>query len=400
MKQTLIVDKYFDGELFQPRAAITVENGVISAINHIADTGLDLQLVDEYALENVTHLQGKLVPGFVDVQVNGGGGALFNAQPTLDCIKTIGAAHSKFGTTGFLPTLITDKVEVMAKAADAVAEAIASKTVGVLGIHFEGPHLSVPKKGVHPQSFIRTISDEELAIFARKDLGIKVVTLAPENVSAEVIKTLVSHDVKVCLGHSNADYDTVVAALEAGADGFTHLFNAMSGFGSREPGMVGAALESEHAWCGLIVDGHHVHSATAKVAINAKPQGKVMLVTDAMPPVGMDDNASFELFGTEVIRQGDRLNAKSGELAGCVLDMVGAVNNSVSMLGLSHEEALRMASLYPAQYLNKTELGKIAVGQQADFVLLNSQQTVSQTYIKGELIYSDVAYTESNAQGV
>ncbi|MDO6610073.1 N-acetylglucosamine-6-phosphate deacetylase [Shewanella sp. 1_MG-2023] len=400
MKQTLIVDKYFDGELFQPRAAITVENGVISAINHIADTGLDLQLVDEYALENVTHLQGKLVPGFVDVQVNGGGGALFNAQPTLDCIKTIGAAHSKFGTTGFLPTLITDKVEVMAKAADAVAEAIASKTVGVLGIHFEGPHLSVPKKGVHPQSFIRTISDEELAIFARKDLGIKVVTLAPENVSAEVIKILVSHDVKVCLGHSNADYDTVVAALEAGADGFTHLFNAMSGFGSREPGMVGAALESEHAWCGLIVDGHHVHSATAKVAINAKPQGKVMLVTDAMPPVGMDDNASFELFGTEVIRQGDRLNAKSGELAGCVLDMVGAVNNSVSMLGLSHEEALRMASLYPAQYLNKTELGKIAVGQQADFVLLNSQQTVSQTYIKGELIYSDVAYTESNAQGV
>ncbi len=400
MKQTLIVDKYFDGELFQPRAAITVENGVISAINHIADTGLDLQLVDEYALENVTHLQGKLVPGFVDVQVNGGGGALFNAQPTLDCIKTIGAAHSKFGTTGFLPTLITDKVEVMAKAADAVAEAIASKTVGVLGIHFEGPHLSVPKKGVHPQSFIRTISDEELAIFARKDLGIKVVTLAPESVSAEVIKILVSHDVKVCLGHSNADYDTVVAALEAGADGFTHLFNAMSGFGSREPGMVGAALESEHAWCGLIVDGHHVHSATAKVAINAKPQGKVMLVTDAMPPVGMDDNASFELFGTEVIRQGDRLNAKSGELAGCVLDMVGAVNNSVSMLGLSHEEALRMASLYPAQYLNKTELGKIAVGQQADFVLLNSQQTVSQTYIKGELIYSDVAYTESNAQGV
>ncbi len=125
-----------------------------------------------------------------------------------------------------------------------------------------------------------------------------------------------------------------------------------------------------------------------------------MLVTDAMPPVGMDDNASFELFGTEVIRQGDRLNAKSGELAGCVLDMVGAVNNSVSMLGLSHEEALRMASLYPAQYLNKTELGKIAVGQQADFVLLNSQQTVSQTYIKGELIYSDVAYTESNVQGV
>ncbi|WP_299568243.1 N-acetylglucosamine-6-phosphate deacetylase [uncultured Shewanella sp.] len=397
MKQTLIVDKYFDGEQFMPRAAITVDNGVISAINPIAEKGLDLQLVNKYELENVTHLQGTLVPGFVDVQVNGGGGALFNAQPTLNCIKTIGAAHSRFGTTGFLPTLITDQVEVMAQAADAVAEAIASKTAGVLGIHFEGPHLSVPKKGVHPQSFIRGISDEELSIFSRKDLGIKVVTLAPENVSAEVIKTLVANDVKVCLGHSNADYDTVVAALDAGADGFTHLFNAMSGFGSREPGMVGAALESEQAWCGLIVDGHHVHSATAKVAIKAKPQGKVMLVTDAMPPVGMDDNASFELFGTEVIRQGDRLNAKSGELAGCVLDMVGAVNNSVSMLGLSHEEALRMASLYPAQYLDKQNLGKITVGQQADFVLLNNKNTVSQTYINGELVFSETSDSQQEA---
>ncbi|GIU51607.1 N-acetylglucosamine-6-phosphate deacetylase [Shewanella sp. KT0246] len=397
MKQTLIVDKYFDGEQFMPRAAITVDNGVISAINLIAEKGLDLQLVDKYELENVTHLQGTLVPGFVDVQVNGGGGALFNAQPTLNCIKTIGAAHSRFGTTGFLPTLITDQVEVMAQAADAVAEAIASKTAGVLGIHFEGPHLSVPKKGVHPQSFIRSISDEELSIFSRKDLGIKVVTLAPENVSAEVIKTLVANDVKVCLGHSNADYATVVAALEAGADGFTHLFNAMSGFGSREPGMVGAALESEQAWCGLIVDGHHVHSATAKVAIKAKPQGKVMLVTDAMPPVGMDDNASFELFGTEVIRQGDRLNAKSGELAGCVLDMVGAVNNSVSMLGLSHEEALRMASLYPAQYLDRQNLGTITVGQQADFVLLNNKNTVSQTYINGELVFSVTSDSQQEA---
>ncbi|WP_282168073.1 N-acetylglucosamine-6-phosphate deacetylase [Shewanella japonica] len=388
MKQTLIVDKYFDGEQFQPRAAITIDNGMVTAINAIADKGLDLQLVNEDALENVTHLQGTLVPGFVDVQVNGGGGALFNAEPTPECISIIGTAHAKFGTTGFLPTLITDQVEVMEKAADAVAEAIKLKTPGVLGIHFEGPHLSVPKKGVHPQSFIREISAAEMAIFARQDLGIKLVTLAPENVSVEVIKTLVEHDVKVCLGHSNADYETVNAALDAGADGFTHLFNAMSGFGSREPGMVGAALESEKAWCGLIIDGHHVHSATAKVAIKAKPQGKVMLVTDAMPPVGMDDNASFELFGTKVIRQGDRLNATTGELAGCVLDMVGAVNNTVRMLGLRHEEALRMASLYPSQYLQKPQLGRIAVGQQADLVLLNTQNNVSATYIAGELVFS------------
>ncbi|WP_076542939.1 N-acetylglucosamine-6-phosphate deacetylase [Shewanella sp. UCD-KL21] len=381
MRQTLIAGGFFDGQQFHQDAVISIEDGHIIALDSVSNA-------------KEVRLQGTLVPGFVDVQVNGGGGALFNSAPTLECIETIGRAHAQFGTTGFLPTLITDKVEVMAQAADAVAEAIKLQSAGVLGIHFEGPHLSVPKKGVHPQSFIRSISDEELAIFSRQDLGIKVVTLAPENVSVEVIKTLVANDVKVCLGHSNADYDTVLAALNAGANGFTHLFNAMSGFGSREPGMVGAALESDAAWCGLIVDGHHVHSATAKVALKAKPQGKIMLVTDAMPPVGLDDDASFELFGTEVIRQGDRLNAKSGELAGCVLDMVGAVNNSVSMLGLSYEEALRMASLYPAQYLQQAKLGTIAVGQRADLVLLaanandNSRYQVNQTYINGDVVFS------------
>ncbi|MFS1423684.1 N-acetylglucosamine-6-phosphate deacetylase [Shewanella sp. 10N.286.48.B5] len=381
MRQTLIADGFFDGQQFHQDAVISIEDGHIIALDSVSNA-------------KEVRLQGTLVPGFVDVQVNGGGGALFNSAPTLDCIETIGRAHAQFGTTGFLPTLITDKVEVMAQAADAVAEAIKLQSAGVLGIHFEGPHLSVPKKGVHPQSFIRSISDEELAIFSRQDLGIKVVTLAPENVSVEVIKTLIANDVKVCLGHSNADYDTVLAALNAGANGFTHLFNAMSGFGSREPGMVGAALESDAAWCGLIVDGHHVHSATAKVALKAKPQGKIMLVTDAMPPVGLDDDASFELFGTEVIRQGDRLNAKSGELAGCVLDMVGAVNNTVSMLGLSYEEALRMASLYPAQYLQQANLGTIAVGQRADLVLLaanandNSRYQVNQTYINGDVVFS------------
>jgi N-acetylglucosamine-6-phosphate deacetylase len=193
----------------------------------------------------------------------------------------------------------------------------------------------------------------------------------------------------VCLGHSNADYETVVAAIKAGATGFTHLFNAMSGLGSRTPGMVGAALESQETWCGLIVDGHHVHPAAAKIAINAKPRGKVLLVTDAMPPVGMADDASFELFGTKVIRQGDRLNAITGELAGCVLDMVGAVNNSVTMLGLPHSEALRMAALYPAQYLGLGErLGLIKAGYQADLVLLNDANQVSRTYIAGKLVFT------------
>ncbi|MFB2648238.1 N-acetylglucosamine-6-phosphate deacetylase [Shewanella mangrovisoli] len=375
MKFTLIAEQLFDGEAFHRDVPVTIEDGLIASL----DTASGAKEI---------RYPGTLVPGFIDVQVNGGGGALFNSSPTVACIETIGKAHARFGTTGFLPTLITDDVQVMAKAADAVASAVAQKSAGVLGVHFEGPHLSVPKKGVHPQGFIREITEAELAIFCRQDLGIRVVTLAPENVSPEVIRLLVESGVKVCLGHSNADYDTVVAALAAGATGFTHLYNAMSPLGSREPGVVGAAIESETAWCGLIVDGHHVHPAAARVALRAKPRGKVMLVTDAMPPVGMDDETSFELFGTQVLRVGDRLNAVTGELAGCVLDMATAVENSVKMLGLPLGEALRMASLYPAEFLGIAEsVGRLAVGQRADLVLLDKQHKVLANYIAGNAVY-------------
>ena len=375
MKFTLIAEQLFDGEAFHRDVPVTIEDGLIASL----DTASGAKEI---------RYPGTLVPGFIDVQVNGGGGALFNSSPTVACIETIGKAHARFGTTGFLPTLITDNVQVMAKAADAVASAVAQKSAGVLGVHFEGPHLSVPKKGVHPQGFIRGITEAELAIFCRQDLGIRVVTLAPENVSPEVIRLLVESGVKVCLGHSNADYDTVVAALKAGATGFTHLYNAMSPLGSREPGVVGAAIESETAWCGLIVDGHHVHPAAARVALRAKPRGKVMLVTDAMPPVGLDDETSFELFGTQVLRVGDRLNAVTGELAGCVLDMASAVHNTVNMLGLPLGEALRMASLYPAEFLGIAEsVGRLAVGQRADLVLLDNQHQVLANYIAGNAVY-------------
>ena len=374
MKQTFIAQQVFDGETFHSECPVTIEDGHVLAFDTVSGA-------------KEVKLDGMLAPGFIDVQVNGGGGALLNADTSVECIETIGSAHAKFGTTGFLPTLITDDIDVMRRAADAVAASITRGSAGVLGVHFEGPHLSIPKKGVHPQSHIRRISDAELEVFCRDDLGIKLVTLAPENVSVEVIKALVDADVRVCLGHSNADYETVVAALEAGATGFTHLFNAMSPFGSREPGMVGAAIESRDAWCGLIVDGHHVHSAAAKVAIYAKPRGKVMLVTDAMPPVGLDSEAGFELFGTQVIRQGDRLNALTGELAGCVLDMAGAVRNTVNMLGIDLDEAIRMGSLYPAQFLNiDKSQGQLSVGSRADFSLLNHHIKVEQTYIGGKRV--------------
>ncbi|CCQ11790.1 N-acetylglucosamine-6-phosphate deacetylase [Pseudoalteromonas luteoviolacea B = ATCC 29581] len=366
--QFYVAEKLFDGENIRHNCTFTIENG-------------KFQFAQQD--ENSTFLEGLVVPGFIDVQVNGGGGGFFNAEQTTECLDVIVKAHAKFGSTGLMPTLITDKIEVMQSAADATASAIANNQPGVLGIHFEGPHLSYPKKGTHSEQFIRPISEAEFAVYARNDLGIKMVTLAPETVPLSDIQRLLALNVKVCIGHSNADFDTTLAALNAGVDGFTHLFNAMSPFTSREPGVVGAALWDNHSWCGLIVDGHHVHAASAKLAIRAKAQGKMMLVTDAMPPVGTDMN-EFDFFdGRKVIRTGDRLNSTTGELAGSVLDMASAVRNTVNTLDISLIESLKMASLYPAQYLGLKQKGRLLDGFDADFCVLNDELYVSKTFIAG-----------------
>lgn len=366
-------EHFFDGQTVRKNICVSIEQGKIISVAKVAD-------------EKAEKIAGLMAPGFIDVQVNGGGGALFNSAPTVETIKTIGSAHAKFGTTGFLPTLITDQVAVMEQAADAVAKAITENTPGVLGVHFEGPHLSIPKKGVHSPEFIRKISAQEMAVFTRQDLGKVVVTLAPENVAIEDIKTLVAAGVRVCLGHSNADFDTVYNALSAGATGFTHLFNAMSAFQAREPGMVGAALLDDNSWCGIIIDGHHVHYDAAKLAIRAKANGKIMLVTDAMPPVGTTDE-SFPFFDSKVIRTGDRLNALTGELAGSCLDMAGAVINTIKHLDIEPNEALRMASLYPASFLQlDNELGRLQPGCSADFVMLDTNYNVTQTWIAGQQV--------------
>ncbi len=360
----------FDGNKLQQDVALVIAEGKVQAI--------------EPPNGNELLLNGLVAPGFIDVQVNGGGGALFNAQPDEACIATMIQSHSRFGTTAMLPTLITDDIEVMQKAADAIANVLRDKMPGILGVHFEGPHLSLAKKGVHSPEYIRALSASEKQVFSRDDLGLKVVTLAPENVSCEDIRFLVSQDVKVCLGHSNADYEQTMRALDAGATGFTHIYNAMSPLQSRAPGVVGAALVDENSWCGLIVDGHHVHPGAARLALKAKPQGKVMLVTDAMPPVGTSQTA-FELLGAKVHRCGDRLNAETGELAGSVLDMAGAVRNSVQTLGVSLVEALRMASCYPAQFLGLSQShGLLQPGYQADFVVLDEQLNVKQCWLAGK----------------
>jgi len=324
-----------------------------------------------------------LVPGFIDCQVNGGGGVLFNDAPTIDTIRRIGAAHRRFGTTGFLPTLISDDVDVMRTAIAAVDAAISEGVPGVLGIHLEGPYLAPARRGVHDASKFRAPDAAEIELVSSLRNGKTVLTLAPERISLDSIRELARRGVIVCAGHTAATYEEMRAALDAGVRGFTHLFNAMSPLTSREPGVVGAALESVASWCGMVVDGHHVHPASLRVALAAKPRGKCILVTDAMPPVGTDQE-TYVLGGVTVTCRNGRCETPDGVLAGSILDMSMAVRNSVHSLGVSLDEAVRMASGYPAEFLGLArDRGGIVAGARADFVALDGNGFVRRCWIGG-----------------
>ncbi|WP_027491287.1 N-acetylglucosamine-6-phosphate deacetylase [Rhodanobacter sp. OR444] len=325
-----------------------------------------------------------LLPGFIDVQVNGGGGVLFNDAPTVETIRTIGAAHRRFGTTGFLPTLISDSVDIMRAALAAVEQAFEEGVPGLLGIHLEGPYLAPERKGVHDAKWFHVPGEEELAMLCAPHRGVRLLTLAPERVPPHVIARLTAAGVLVNAGHTAADYATTRVALAAGVRGFTHLFNAMTPLGSREPGVVGAALDDPGSWCGLIVDGHHVHPASLRVAIAAKPRGKMLLVTDAMPPVGAD-RPDYVLNGETIIVKDGICQTAGGVLAGSALDMASAVRNTVQMLGLPLDEAVRMASTWPAEFLGLGEShGRIAPGYRADLVVLDAEYRVQQSWVGGK----------------
>lgn len=366
---------------FQGGFAVLVDDGRI--------TGLALPSDPRVRAAERHDLGGRtLLPGFIDCQVNGGGGVLFNDTPTVDAIRAIGQAHAKFGTTGFLPTLISDDADVMAKAIDAVNEAVAQGVPGVLGIHLEGPFIAPERKGVHDAAKFRIAGADDVATIARRHGGVTLLTLAPERATPEVLAQLVANGVIVAAGHTAADYDTTRKALAAGVRGFTHLFNAMTPFTSREPGVVGAALDDAGSWCGLIVDGHHVHPASLRVAIAAKAREKMFLVTDAMPPVG-SDNPDFVLKGETITMRDGVVQTADGTLAGSALDMATAVRNTVTLVGQPYDEAARMASTYPAAFLGlEATHGHIAAGYRADFVVMDDAYEVVETWISGERVYT------------
>jgi N-acetylglucosamine-6-phosphate deacetylase len=324
-----------------------------------------------------------LLPGFIDLQVNGGGGVLFNDTPTPEAIAEIGRAHRRFGTTGFLPTLISDDLEVVGLAIDSVRAALRAGTPGLLGVHIEGPFLSVRRKGVHDPSKFRELEADLLPLLTSLEVGRTLVTLAPEKARPELIEALVRAGVVVSAGHTNASFSTVRTALNHGLSCFTHLFNAMSPLTSREPGVVGAALDDQKSWCGIIVDGRHVDPVVLKIALKCKPHDKFVLVTDAMPSVGSRN--AFTLQGRPIMVRDGVCVDEHGTLAGSNLDMAGAVRNAVSFLGLDLATAVNMASRNPAELLGLGgELGRIAPGYRADLVLASDSLEVLETWIGGE----------------
>lgn len=378
MKLTLIADQLFDGEQLHQQRPLSIDDGYIRALDTVSGA-------------TEVRLKGLLAPGFIDCQVNGGGGVLFNQAPTVTTLQHMVQTHARYGTTSMLPTIISSDYEVALQGATAISQALSSGMPGIIGIHFEGPHLNDVKRGIHNLSVLRPAADHELALYCRKDLGTVLVTVAPENFTAEQISVLVKQQVLVSLGHSNATAAQTQSALDAGATGFTHLFNAMSPLTSREPGMVGIALTDPKSWCGLIADGHHVHPLCAQLALKLKHPGKMLLVTDAMwTPDAPQQEFRFEDHAISLHKK--RLQSSTGQLAGAAISMLDAINYTISTLKVETLEALRMASLYPAQFLGRSaEMGQLKPDCRADLVQLTSSMdgtlTLHNTWLRGRSLF-------------
>ena len=374
--EALVGARLHTPEGLAPGRALLLADGTIRDI--VADDAVP-------ATARITRLAGgTLAAGFIDLQVNGGGGVMFNDAPTAATIAAIGRAHRAFGTTGFLATFISGARADMARAVAAVREAMDSGEPGVLGIHFEGPHIKPARRGAHDARAIRPVAEGDIDLLASLATGRTLVTLAPECVTPADIVALAARGVIVAAGHSEANADTMDTAMAHGLTGVTHLFNAMGPLGHREPGAAGAALTRDRLACGIIADGVHVHWDVLRLAWRAKPRGTLFLVTDAMAPVGAPDAGVIRI-GNETVRTvGGCLRLADGRLAGSLLNMGQAVRNCVMHAGIPLADALAMASTYPADFLGLGESrGRLAPGLRADLVWLDDDLRVRATWIGG-----------------
>ena len=371
----LVGARILAGNIWHEEHALVVSNGNIKALvpaNALPDN-VSVQRLDG----------GMLLPGFIDTQVNGGGGVLFNDQPTAEGITAIAEAHRKFGTTAMLPTLISDDLHVVAKAIAAVDDAIEAGVPGIVGIHIEGPFLNASKHGIHDSQKFRVLDDQAISLLSSLKYGRTLVTLAPELAPPGAIAALVANGVTVAAGHTLASYDDMQRAMAEGLSGVTHLFNAMTQLESRAPGVVGASLDSELV-CGIICDGHHVHPASLRAAYRAKGIRGLMLVTDAMPTVGSDIR-NFRVAGTEVVAGQGMLRSGDGTLAGSDLDMASALRNCVEMMGVDLASVSHMASTTPAAFMGiGGSHGRISEGYRADLVHLDDSLRVRNVWVAGD----------------
>ncbi|WP_377291834.1 N-acetylglucosamine-6-phosphate deacetylase [Rhizobium sp. SG2393] len=378
---SVIGARILTGDAFEDGKALLVSEGRITAILPEVAVPGDIRRIDAAG--------ALVVPGFVDLQVNGGGGVLLNNDPTVEGIATMCAAHARFGTTSLLATLITDRPEIRDRTVAAAAQALRDRVPGFLGLHLEGPHLSVARKGTHDPALIRPMTDADLAYLTAEvtDIGVRLITVAPESVSEAQVRALVAAGYVVSLGHTDVGAEAAARYFAAGASMVTHLFNAMSPLANREPGVVGAALDAGPVSCGLIADGFHVDPVAMRIALRAKRgPGHIFLVTDAMSTIGSDETG-FELNGRQVYRRDGRLTLADGTLAGADIDMLSCVRFVHKRLEHPLEEALAMATRFPAEACGATTKGRLAPGADADFLLLSADLALLSTWIGGRCVF-------------
>jgi|HubBroStandDraft_2_1064218.scaffolds.fasta_scaffold17258_1 N-acetylglucosamine-6-phosphate deacetylase len=366
--------RIFDGERLHDDCALVVEAESIQTLTHVADRPRGGEQLDLGG--------GILSPGFIDWQINGGGGVLFNAEPTVEGVAAIAVAHRRAGVTAFLPTVVTDAPRVLAEALKAAREAL-ERVPGALGVHVEGPFIDPKRKGVHPPQFIRPMKEEDVNALIAGRAGVMVVTLAPASVRLGFVSRLARAGIVVSLGHSDASAEEAQAVFDAGASAATHLYNAMSQLSSRAPGVVGATLSNPRIICGLIADGEHAHAHAYRVALAAKGPRGVALVSDAMPPAAGGPDV-FELQGRRMTRVGAKLVAEDGTLAGAAITMRDAVDYVVNVLKVPLADALMTATLTPARLLRVDDrIGQLKPGHRADLVHLSDNLEVAEVWTGG-----------------
>lgn len=356
----LLPDQVFDGVSLSGGNALQIGDGHVQAILPVAEIPAEAAIQD---------IAGTASPGFTDLQVNGGGDTLLNIDPTPEGLLRIAAAHHALGTVEILATVITDEIDIIARAADAVIEL--GPHTRIAGLHIEGPHIAPVRRGTHAADLVRPMDERTLGILRRlrKAQVTTMITVAPEAVTLDQIREMDQMGVIVSLGHTDTTAEDAQAAFSAGARCVTHLFNAMSQIQNRAPGLVGAAINSD-VYAGIICDGHHVADSLVGMAIRARPvPDRMFLVSDAMPTVG--GSPAFTLYGQTIRLQDGRLVNQEGSLAGAHVTMFQAVQRLVSHTGTSLETALRMATSIPrAVIAHKDAPSSCLLGRAIEDVLI------------------------------